>query len=34
MARFDAEIVRHNTMLADLDRRLEAHAPVVAARTT
>ena len=34
MARFDAEIVRHDTMLADLDRQLEAHAPVVAARTT
>ncbi|MGH9289176.1 MAG: MobF family relaxase [Acidimicrobiales bacterium] len=30
----DAEIVRDDVKLADLDRQLEAHAPVVAARST
>ena len=34
IARCDAEIVRHDVKLADLDRQLEAHAPAVAARTT
>ena len=34
IARFDAEIVRHDVKLADLDRQLEAHTPAVAARTT
>jgi conjugative relaxase-like TrwC/TraI family protein len=34
IARCDAEIVRHDVNLADLDRQLEAHAPAVAARTT
>ena len=34
IARCDAEIVRHDAKLADLDRQLEAHTPAVAARTT
>jgi conjugative relaxase-like TrwC/TraI family protein len=34
VVRFDAEIVRHDAKLADLDRQLEAHAPRVAARAT
>jgi ATP-dependent exoDNAse (exonuclease V) alpha subunit len=34
IVRFDAEIVRHDAKLADLDRQLEAHAPAAAARTT
>jgi len=34
IARRDAEIVRHDVKLADLDRQLEAHTPAVAARTT
>jgi conjugative relaxase-like TrwC/TraI family protein len=34
IARCDAEIVRHDVKLADLDRQLEAHTPAVAARTT
>jgi hypothetical protein len=34
IARFDAEIVRHDIKLADLDRQLEAHAPAVTARAT
>ena len=34
IARCDAEIARHEAMLAELDRQLEAHAPAVAARTT
>jgi hypothetical protein len=34
IAGFECEIVRHDVKLAGLDRQLEAHAPVVAARTT
>jgi conjugative relaxase-like TrwC/TraI family protein len=34
IARCDAEIVRHDAKLADLDRQLKAHTPAVAARTT
>jgi hypothetical protein len=34
IARCDAEIVRYDVKLADLDRQLEAHARAVAARAT
>jgi conjugative relaxase-like TrwC/TraI family protein len=34
IARCDAQLVRHDVKLADLDRQLEAHTPAVAARTT
>jgi hypothetical protein len=34
IARIDAEIVRHDVKLADVDRQLEAHTPAVTARAT
>ena len=34
ITRCDAEIVRHDAKLADLDRQLQGHTPAVAARTT
>jgi AAA domain/TrwC relaxase len=34
IGRCDAEIVRHDAKLADLDHQLKAHTPAVAARTT